>query len=82
LEDVFIAGVGMTGSGVTRSARTFSWRKRPCAKALSNSGGRIEDLQAAFYATVVQGVMANQHVVPGAFAPRPLGVAAGSAELR
>jgi acetyl-CoA acetyltransferase len=72
--EVFIAGVGMTRFGRHPDSSHIDLAQTAVHAALAECGGRAEDIQAAFYATVVQGATANQHVVPGQFALRPLGV--------
>ncbi len=74
--DVFIAGVGMTAFGRHSGRSHIELAQDAVREALADCGARPADLETAFYATVAQGVTANQHVVRGQFALRPLGVQA------
>lgn len=73
MRDVFIVGIGMTPFGRHPDKSHIELAQHAVRDALADSGGRAEDAQAAFYGTVMQGAIANQHVVPGQFALRPLG---------
>ena len=73
MREVFIAGSGMTRFGRHLDRTHIELAQDAVCQALRDCGAAPQDIQAAFYATVVQGAFANQHVVRGQFALRPLG---------
>lgn len=73
MRDVYIIGAGMTTFGRHLAQSHTALTQESVRAALADAVASPKDIGLAIYANVVQGLMANEHVVPGEFALRPLG---------
>lgn len=73
MRDVYIIGAGMTIFGRHLAESHTALTQASVRAALADAVASPKDIGLAVYANVVQGLMANEHVVPGEFALRPLG---------
>lgn len=71
--DVYLVGVGMTpfGKFLDKSVKTLT--KESVSEALTDSGGKQEDIEAAWFSNTTQGVIEGQYLVPGEIALRDMG---------
>ncbi|MBI3370635.1 MAG: thiolase family protein [Betaproteobacteria bacterium] len=74
MRDVYIIGAGMTKFGRHLAESHTALTQASVRAALADAVASPKDIGLAVYANVVQGLMANEHVVPGEFALRPLGI--------
>ncbi|MFF6787273.1 beta-ketoacyl synthase N-terminal-like domain-containing protein [Streptomyces sp. NPDC012510] len=70
---VWIAGVGMTPFGVRRDASVKDLTRDAVTEALKDAGGRLGDVDAAYFGNTCQSVLEGQLVVPGQMALRSMG---------
>lgn len=73
MEQVYIIGTGMSPFGRHQDLTHAQLSRISVTEAMSRAGIEIADVDLAIYATVAQGFMANEHVVPGQFALRGMG---------
>src|SRR5450759_1605133 len=73
MRDVYIVGTGMTPFKRHLDKTHNQLTAMSVLEALGDAGGQPKDINLAIYATVAQGNLANEIVVPGQFALRPLG---------
>ncbi len=73
MRDVCIIGAGMTRFGRHQAESHTTLTQASVREALADAGASPRDIGLTVYANVIQGLMANEHVVPGEYALRPLG---------
>jgi acetyl-CoA acyltransferase len=74
MNEVYIVGIGMTPFGRHLDKTHNELSRTSAMLAMRDAGAISADIKMAVYANVVQGHVANEHVVPGEFALRPLGI--------
>lgn len=74
MRPVQVSGTGMTPFGRHLGRTHKGLTQQAVMEALSDAGATVADVDTAFYATVSQGFLANEQVVPGQFALRELGL--------
>jgi len=75
MNDVYVAGVGMTRFGRRTDLDLYSLVGEAVGAALRDAGASPRDVQAAYYAAVTNGLLQGQYCVPGPIAMRRLGIA-------
>jgi len=71
---VFIAGVGMTHFGNHQDRTLKDLVREAVTGALTDAGILLEDIQGAYFGTACQGIMENQHMIPGQVALGAMGL--------
>lgn len=74
MTEVFIVGVGTTLLGRFPALSVKDLTAASVHAAIADSGGKLEDIQAAWFCNTRQGVMEGQHGIRGQVALRPLGL--------
>lgn len=73
MDDIFVAGVGMTKFGRHFNLSYKELAKDAIEQALTDAGAEKEDVKQAFFASCVIGLMHDQHMIPGHVALRSMG---------
>src|SRR5690625_626135 len=73
MQTVYIAGVGMTPFTRQPDSTVKSLVDQAVREALSDAGGEVKDVQAAFFGNCAQGLLEGQHLVKGQVALLPMG---------
>ena len=74
MNDLFIAGVGMTRFGPQPGATVKSLTAQAVHACLADAGASASQVQAAFFANTGQGRVEGQHALRGQIALRPTGI--------
>lgn len=74
MEDIYIAGVGMTPFGRMLDVDIKTMTRQATEAALADAGIDKSKLQAAYFANVSQGHMERQHMIRGEIALRSMGI--------
>ncbi len=74
MEDVYIAGVGMTPFGRMLDLDIKSLTRQAVTAALADAGIDKSAIEAAYFANVTQGHMQGQHMIRGEIALRSMGI--------
>lgn len=74
MNDIFIAGVGMTPFARHSQLTVKNLVERAVHDALADAGCEGRQVQAAFYGNCAQGLLHGQHLVPGQVALLPMGL--------
>lgn len=74
MRDAYVIGVGLTPFGRHQDRTHASLAQEAVRAALGDAGIEAGRIDAAFYATVIQGFFAGEMSVPSQFALRPLGI--------
>lgn len=73
MEDIFVAGVGMTKFGRHFDHSYKELAREAIEQALTDAGASKADVKQAFFASCVIGLMHDQHMIPGHVALRSMG---------
>ena len=73
MEDIFVAGVGMTKFGCHFDHSYKELAREAIEQALTDAGASKADVKQAFFASCVIGLMHDQHMIPGHVALRSMG---------
>lgn len=73
MDDIFVAGVGMTKFGRHFNLSYKELAKDAIEQALTDAGAEKEDVKQAFFSSCVIGLMHDQHMIPGHVALRSMG---------
>lgn len=74
MTDVYIAGIGMTGLGKFTERSVKDLTQEAVSAALSDCGGELTDIDAAWFSNTRQGLLEGQNAIRGQCALRPLGI--------
>lgn len=74
MENVYVAGIGMTPFGKLQDQSVKGLTRQAVAGALQDAGCGVTDLDGAFFANAVQGHMEGQHIIRGQIALRSMGI--------
>ncbi|MGE4167917.1 MAG: thiolase family protein [Xanthobacteraceae bacterium] len=74
MEDIYIAGVGMTPFGRMLDVDIKAMTRQATEAALADAGIDKTELNAAYFANVSQGHMERQHMIRGEIALRSMGI--------
>lgn len=74
MEDIYIAGVGMTPFGRMLDVDIKTMTRQATEAALADAGIDKDKLDAAYFANVSQGHMERQHMIRGEIALRSMGI--------
>jgi acetyl-CoA acetyltransferase len=74
MDNVYIAGVGMTPFGKHADKGVYELIAQAVNAAVSDAGAELRDLQAVYYGTLTHGMLQGQYCVPGPIAMRRMGV--------
>src|SRR4029453_13994850 len=73
MNDIFVAGVGMTPFGRMPDKSVYDLAAGAVAMALAAAGADASDVQAAYYGGATNGSLQGQHSIPGPIAMRRCG---------
>jgi len=73
--EVFIAGIGMTAFGAQPEASVKSLTRAAVQECLADAGANASQVEQAWFANSLQGIMENQSAVPGQIALLDCGIA-------
>ncbi|OZF26122.1 thiolase family protein [Rhodococcus sp. 14-2483-1-2] len=73
-QSVWIAGIGMTPFGIHQNSTVRELTSRAVGDALTDSGGRLSEVDVAFFGNTTQGMLEGQAMVPGQIALRSMGL--------
>ncbi|MDE1947028.1 MAG: thiolase family protein [Burkholderiales bacterium] len=74
MNDLFVAGVGMTAFGRHADQSLYDLARRAIAAALQDAGAEASEVQAAYYAGATNGPLQGQYSIPGPIALRRAGI--------
>lgn len=75
MADVFVAGIGMTPFGPRSEASIKSLTRAAVSECLVDAGAGASQVEQAFFANALQGIVENQASVPGQIALLECGIA-------
>jgi acetyl-CoA acetyltransferase len=74
MDDVFIAGVGMTPFGKLLDVDVYDMIASAVNNALQDAGAGAEQIESVYYGAVTHGLLQGQYCVPGPIAMRRMGI--------
>ncbi|CAG9179592.1 hypothetical protein LMG23992_04009 [Cupriavidus laharis] len=74
MNDIYVAGVGMTPFGRLLERSVYDMVGEAVTLALKDAGAEAADIGSAFYATLTNGQFQGQTAIPGPIAMRRLGI--------
>lgn len=74
MEGIFVVGVGMTQFGRLLDRTVYDMVGEAVGLALKDAGCGVQDIGAAFYGTMTNGMFQGQTAIPGPIAMRRLGI--------
>lgn len=75
MSDVFVAGIGMTAFGAQPGASIKSLTRAAVLECLADAGAVASQVEQAYFANALQGIIENQASVPGQIALLECGIA-------
>ena len=74
MNNVYIAGVGMTPFGKHTSIGVYELIAQAVNAAVKDAGAELRDIESVYYGTLTHGMLQGQYCVPGPIAMRRMGL--------
>ena len=74
MNNVYIAGVGMTPFGKHTGIGVYELIAQAVNAAVKDSGAELRDIESVYYGTLTHGMLQGQYCVPGPIAMRRMGL--------